>query len=434
MALILLGCTSFPLSAYAADEDEQLMVTADVDVEVDVDQTLTLTVSRNLLRFAMSANTPTSQSLIVSAGTNNYTGYTISLSTSRDYNELKHSNTAVRATIPSIVADTALDNFTGAAWGYSADQATTKTYHQIPVDLEDIFVTDAPSQDEYEFAIGVRTSEETASGSYSNMLVFTALANLEPEPIVLPFDGITTMQAMTSDICNEARIGDTSRLRDVRDNKYYWVTKLKDNHCWMTQNLDFDLDRTVALTPESSDVSESWTPPYTTRTSGWDWQHQTAAQSFDYGYYYVEGGRGTTISSAAGLDNEAEEWHWSVGNYYNWYAVSAGTADNYSSGQNATSSICPKGWHLPSSNGDGSYTGMINAEGLNNEDLQLTPIYLTLNGSFYGSPSNLGQNGTYWTGTAANNGQANFIQMGPTYTNSGSTSMSNGGAVRCLAR
>ena len=50
-------------------------------------------------------------------------------------------------------------------------------------------------------------------------------------------------------------------LVDVRDNKLYWVAKLEDNHCWITQNLDLDItsDPTspsyIALTSNNTDLS-----------------------------------------------------------------------------------------------------------------------------------------------------------------------------------
>ena len=74
------------------------------------------------------------------------------------------------------------------------------------------------------------------------------------------------MQGMTSAICSAVDAGAESQLRDIRDGKYYWVSKFADGRCWMTQNLDLDLSTDVALTPADSDVSSNWTPEYTTAT------------------------------------------------------------------------------------------------------------------------------------------------------------------------
>lgn len=426
--------TLSPSNAQAADEDLPAPVTVDLGVEVNVDQTLSLAVSQNILRFMMSANTPTSQSLTLSAETNSYNGYTVSLNTSRDYNELKHSNTSVHATIPSITTDTTLANFRGAAWGYSTDQTGTKMFHKVPIDQTEIFVTDAPSADSYAFTVGVRTSEQTASGSYSNTLIFTAIANPEPEPIILPFDGITTMQGMTTEICTAAKVGDTERLRDIRDNKYYWVTKLADGNCWMTQNLDFDLSNTITLTPGDTDITANWTPRYSTRTSGWDWAHQNDVGSFDYGAYYIVDGKSSSTIATSSLDNYATEWHWSIGNYYNWYAATAGTGGSVTGGTAASQSICPKGWRLAPANGTASWNNMFSAVGVDASTINGPTAYIPFNGAFYGAPQNIGGNGTYWTGSSSGNNQATVIQFASNYVNIQSYEKSSGGAVRCVAR
>ena len=54
------------------------------------------------------------------------------------------------------------------------------------------------------------------------------------------------MQEMTSSICENSPQLATKQLRDIRDGKYYWVTKLADGNCWMTQNLDLDLNYSLA--------------------------------------------------------------------------------------------------------------------------------------------------------------------------------------------
>jgi len=57
----------------------------------------------------------------------------------------------------------------------------------------------------------------------------------------------------------------TFALTDVRDSKDYLVRRLADGNCWMVQNLDLDLnqftsDKTARLTPENTDVAETWIP------------------------------------------------------------------------------------------------------------------------------------------------------------------------------
>ena len=57
----------------------------------------------------------------------------------------------------------------------------------------------------------------------------------------------------------------TFALIDTRDQKDYLVRRLADGNCWMVQNLDLDLNEflsteTKRLTPENTDVAETWIP------------------------------------------------------------------------------------------------------------------------------------------------------------------------------
>ena len=52
------------------------------------------------------------------------------------------------------------------------------------------------------------------------------------------WDDLEIMQHMTPEICASAFVGETKQLIDWRDGKTYWVAKLADGNCWMTQNLE----------------------------------------------------------------------------------------------------------------------------------------------------------------------------------------------------
>ena len=99
------------------------------------------------------------------------------------------------------------------------------------------------------------------------------------------------MQEMTSSICENSPQLATKQLRDIRDGKYYWVTKLADGNCWMTQNLDLDLSTKVALTPNDSDVTTNWTPGFDTATEATaettSTVSQTGTRSWSLGDYRI---------------------------------------------------------------------------------------------------------------------------------------------------
>ena len=66
------------------------------------------------------------------------------------------------------------------------------------------------------------------------------------------------MQDMNSTICNNVELLDSElQVIDIRDDKVYWIAKLRDGNCWMTQNLDLDIDETKTYTHWNTDLG--WT-------------------------------------------------------------------------------------------------------------------------------------------------------------------------------
>ena len=224
-------------------------------------------------------------------------------------------------------------------------------------------------------------------------------------------------------VCNNNPTGTTGQLLDTRDNKVYWVTKLADGNCWMTQNLDYDI-------PESSTVTK------VTDTSGTNggpsstaWKNDgTLQQYWDPGKKIASGGKL--------VDPTSDDDHLLVGNYYNWLAATNGTGNNISSG-NATGSICPAGWQLPTSNSatdNGSFGKLTTTYGVNSTTIQQSPLYFIPDGNVVsGNLGGAGSNGYYWSSTASNASNAYLLHF-----NSSSVSPSNnynrynGYSVRCL--
>ncbi len=185
----------------------------------------------------------------------------------------------------------------------------------------------------------------------------------------------------------------SKQLRDVRDGKYYWVTKLADGKCWMTQNLDLDLtydlagaDREtgVLLTSETSDVGEDWIPSgkstidptknlfeSTAVVADWDTilTDDRGMRSWSLGAttvptnndVYIANNVADYTSCGVGLataidcsrfiasselysnGDPSQNAHYALGNYYQWNTATAGTGGTITEGQ-ATGSICPSGW------------------------------------------------------------------------------------------
>lgn len=181
------------------------------------------------------------------------------------------------------------------------------------------------------------------------------------------------MQQMTAEICSNSAEHESKQLIDTRDNKSYWVAKLKDGNCWMTQNLDYDGYGTKLTSPSS-------------------WQNSGSTA-----YYYDSGS--TTH-----------------GNYYNWLAATKGTGSGVvTRGENASDSICPSGWKLPPVEGAGSFQSLANSVQNSLSTLTGTPYNFVFGGYVYSaSIHSVDKQFFYWTSTAYNSATA--------YTLSGNSS------------
>ena len=203
-------------------------------------------------------------------------------------------------------------------------------------------------------------------------------------------------------VCNLVTvIGDQYQALDVRDNKLYYIAKLADGRCWMTQNLDLDLvhvanDADALYTHDNTDLgyttndpTAKWNPSASTISMGDisggnpnNWvQDAVGPVSGDVGDAYMASPgesytNGTFHSSLADCitnsasHSEANCKHYHMGNYYNYGAAVAENNMNTSAYQTrfaqVENSICPAGWRLPVS----IPTGFTNSNGNNFSDGQ----------------------------------------------------------------
>ena len=274
------------------------------------------------------------------------------------------------------------------------------------------------------------------------------------------YKGYFKMQDMTPTICKSIDTDGEKgmQLIDVRDDKVYWVAKLKDDNCWMTQNLDLDLSHEVALTSETSDIDPttydtgiytqangyskdnatgvvSWLPSTIVDVGGTPTQRADTivmngdsvpnwANDYNRPYSADPGERYrytnpstynehnyTSLETCANNNNNDTVGcqHSHFGNYYNW---SAAVVNNNTSGYHSgtlTNSVCPKNWDLPV---DGTYGALMQAQdvwsGSDNvyatdgfNKLRTTPLYYQRFGYvLHGSLSTLGSS-YYWSSTVS---------------------------------
>ncbi len=216
----------------------------------------------------------------------------------------------------------------------------------------------------------------------------------------------TFMIDLTPAGCKASATGEAKQLKDTRDNKTYWTTKLNDGNCWMTQNLDYD----DPGTPAANRFTKA------TGVSGW------TSTDASYRAYYDSG---NTMN----------------GNHYSWAAATNNTGNSISSG-NASGSICPEGWELPTSNNtnSGSFGALTASYGITSNatgstTLRSAPLNFVYGGLVYsGSLQDTGT-GYYWSSTAQSGANAYYLVFtSSTVDPSRNTNRYRGYFVRCLVQ
>ena len=196
-------------------------------------------------------------------------------------------------------------------------------------------------------------------------------------------------------------------LYDIRDSNSYTIAKLADGNCWMTQNLRLTGRRT--LTSANSNVSSNWTLP-------------AANTSFP--------------TSCVNTAYNMSSGNTTYGNYYNWYAATAGTGTCSMSSGNASSSICPKGWRLPTSGGAGEFRNLNSKYG-SSASMRQVPMSFPLAGGRSGTNTmDQGSFSSYWSSTVYTAGIVYCLGLDSSnvYASFNYNGKELGTTVRCVAQ
>lgn len=314
----------------------------------------------------------------------------------------------IKTVIKSLQAEATKADFEDNAWGYYVGSETVNdetVYSPIPaVSTEVLKTKTAGSRQNYKVAFGTKINTSLPAGLYTNEVAISVVAN----PIAVTLNNLYYMQEMQPAICEATAEGISKQLVDIRDGQKYWVTKMRNGRCLMSQNLALDLT-TEGLLAETSDMGQDWNQsssyaPIATRkgnfvTTGYG---QDTPASFNLGKYVFAkpldakycAAKGGNLSEeckvSAGIIDVSDEalWqpgfkaqqgtikmpdgssytgyvavnlnnpndaskggiydeHYLMGNYYFYNAATAGSGGPTTVGVNAADSICPKGWQLP---------------------------------------------------------------------------------------
>ncbi len=321
----------------------------------------------------------------VTVSTNQIDGYKILLSTENG----KLTNFVTGESVNSITSNNiSISDISMNSWGYNitpgiVSPSDQTTYNAIPVDatvIQDVTgeVID-PRNDQFTLSFGTKIDTSLPAGNYSSKVVVSAVAN----PIkITNMMQLTYMQDMTAEFCKNTRGTDgnttvtvghepTKRLIDVRDGKKYWVAKLADQNCWMTQNLALDIPAT-GLKAADTDITTDWNqssqyPPIATYNNLTlnvvDGDRKNGVKSWNLGEYILVDPESqqkcepiynmTELNNCHRLrkvdSNSTYDAHYLIGNYYQWNAANAssGIDPTAASIPNVPNSICPKNWQLP---------------------------------------------------------------------------------------
>ena len=350
--------------------------------------------------------------------TNNTTGYQVYMQTGDNTSTLRPANGMVEGVIGPVDGTMSSTNYQNNlnTWGYAVGEgsvnASSLNYKAVPKQSDPAIITTdkLSAEDNYTLGFATAVGADLPAGKYYNSVLVSVVAN----PIAVhTLSGITYMQEMSPYVCDYSDVDETKQLIDTRDGKSYWVAKLKDGNCWMTQNLALDLSTEVALTPADSDVVENWTPKTSTETEiplpntanntdmrSWNLgeiisinptegqkcsQQDLPNNGEDYPEVSQDGTNSAftgqkiyevcaenykevsgleddyvaTENSSIDADGLSYDAHYLIGNYYQFGTATAGTGLGLKATEatnaegtgltNATNSICPRGWQLPKS-------------------------------------------------------------------------------------
>ena len=374
----------------------------EVDVEFTFDPTINVTLSSAdlIIEKLMPGTADKSNTISVNVSTNSSYGYTLSASvgdgvTYQDSNLTDSDSGGTPFSSLATSDNLTLANFQNNQWGYtlasSFDSGTT--YSGLSYGTEKIINSTRNLNggasigyiggNSTSFTIGAKAPVGQVTGEYTNVINFTAVANVTPltcNPSGKTIGSIVCMQDLNGGNYSSVLASMTKnaqyQLIDNRDDSLYFVSKLEEqdgDHIWMTQNLDLCIgcSGTAALTSDNTDLNVSgtgayvsgytkdannkitWTPAstaisstYTVSSTGVDdgpvspafagtWDEPVSGANVPYSaeageiYYYTSGSAANdtvynSLAACVAAGHSASDcMHYHAGNYYNWSAAVA---------------------------------------------------------------------------------------------------------------
>jgi len=367
-------------------------------VSVSVGEVISLNLDTDNLELSVA--TPSAEGVFTkgtinaTTTTNSTGGYELYFSSEDNETNMVHENTEISSVIASDFSGTVTSSTMAKnKWGYSLNDTD---FSKIPAlnaqaKIRDIDHYPTTAEKTTAVQIGTKIGSDLIAGKYKKNVVFSAIAHPTPVQTMQDFDKTSL-----------ANVGDSATLQDTRDGTMYTVKKLADGKVWMTENLRI---AGKTITPADSNVTSNFTIPASS-TDGFNAQDTNNA--------YVDS---------------------TYGGYYTFYTATAGTGGTSlaTDGTNAPSSICPKGWRLPTGGSTGEFRTLYN--NYNSASQMMGEPNFTLSGRVSnGSVGTQGGRGYFWSSTVVDANYAYSLLLYSSTVNPGYSGYKYGGnSVRCVA-
>ena len=458
-----------------------------VDYNVNIEPSLVVTIPSNTVELNINPVTAqfNSANLSVTVGTNNATGYTLTMSS--DSTDLSKAGSAdTIPTLETLAGGYPEADFTVNHWGYKLSTATNYLPFTTSNELD---VTNAPTNSKTSIVnFAAKADLSKPAGTYKLAIDFAAVANHVPVTWEMAYtnagktktEGYYSIQDATSAMCTEVDMGETITVRDTRDGETYLIGKLADNRCWLLDNLRLDLtNETVIQALNDTNTNATAESLGYLKNGGGTFLDQWAIAGLaktnwtdQFTYSQPQVAKSGTCYNTNCVNNPTEgTWNkdatttkygnssGKIGIYYNYCAASAGSYcwgdETDSSGSPTTDpiatsaydiagDICPKGWRMPTNgtidttvtpNG-GEYSILNNAYPEDQDDLR-NAFSVALSGLLnMNTARNQGTTAYFWSSTWISvSAMRNLLVSTSNISPSNSTDRAMGGLpVRCILK
>ena len=470
-AVLSLGFAIYQLNSLVHADDVTVSAVIETVLAITAPDKLDLNLTPS------SSGTLATSDATVNVSTNNFTGYTLSMSTTTDNTALTHTNgtNSINSTSSSVSRPATLSSNT---WGWYPSSLATNPggsnyqFAAIP-SLSSAYPlksTDAMStNDETTVSFGIMADTSIPAGSYSNTITFTAIANYVPKTLTIVFNnnggtGLMANQYIAAGSNQNLNLNSFSKDGYIfsgwntspdgtgtgyADGASYSVSSEPDNLIvilyaqWeeLINQLD---DVTYMQDLTATQCSDSYDGATATLKDRRDNNSYTIAK-INGNCWMTQNLRlagGTTLTSTYSnvsssytipttdlnsgdsytdgrIHNSGDT---TTGYWYNYCAASAGTNCQSSTKYDTTYDICPKGWRLPTKTEFDGITGT-----------SYISAFSPVTGGYYGRGSLRDtSDGYWWSSTASSSRNQYYLYYNGSSLNTYDYDKVNGYYVRCI--